>query len=211
MLAPIDHTKAEAEFNLKKCLVTKSHYPRDEMLRFVVSPTGQLVADLSEKLPGRGYWIKSKSSLVEKALSQNLFEKVTKQKLDTEYVSTDQINHQFERRLMHILGLAKKAGRITNGYEKIVARLPRARNAALIMGREGGTNGDKLLQKSKPFEIDIAQPLTTEQLSASIGKENTVYLLLEDRRFKQDFMKFVMKWRHFQESSPLNPIIEIKN
>ena len=39
------------------CAVTRTVQPVSEMIRFVVGPSGEAVADLKSKLPGRGIWV----------------------------------------------------------------------------------------------------------------------------------------------------------
>ncbi len=36
------------------CAVTRQVAPTDDLIRFVLSPTGEVVPDLKRKLPGRG-------------------------------------------------------------------------------------------------------------------------------------------------------------
>ncbi|HUY68162.1 MAG TPA: DUF448 domain-containing protein, partial [Alphaproteobacteria bacterium] len=50
-------TKARAEKNLRRCLVTGDMRPKDELIRFVVSPDNAVIPDLACELPGRGLWV----------------------------------------------------------------------------------------------------------------------------------------------------------
>ena len=39
------------------CAATRTTRPVSDLIRFVVGPQGEAVADLKGKLPGRGIWI----------------------------------------------------------------------------------------------------------------------------------------------------------
>src|ERR1700686_3957290 len=47
----------------------------DELIRFVVSPSGEVMADLKRKLPGRGLWVSASRQAVAEAVRRNQFSK----------------------------------------------------------------------------------------------------------------------------------------
>src|ERR1700743_2129978 len=59
----------------RMCAVTRAVRPIDELIRFVVSPTGEVVADLKRKLPGRGLWVTPSRQMVAEAVRRNQFGK----------------------------------------------------------------------------------------------------------------------------------------
>src|SRR5262249_2013886 len=60
---PLGQAAAEREQDRKatdtvrRCAVTRALRPKDQLIRFVLSPDGVVVPDLKEKLPGRGVWL----------------------------------------------------------------------------------------------------------------------------------------------------------
>src|SRR3954470_23910324 len=62
MLADTDHDldngpRTERSATMRMCAVSREVRPIDELIRFVVSPQGDIVPDLKRKLPGRGMWV----------------------------------------------------------------------------------------------------------------------------------------------------------
>src|ERR1700710_3313662 len=57
----------------RMCAVTRAVRPIDELIRFVVSPQGEVVADLKRKLPGRGLWVSASRQAVAEAVRRNQF------------------------------------------------------------------------------------------------------------------------------------------
>jgi len=41
----------------RRCIVTGEVQPKAGLIRFVAGPDGEVVPDLAEKLPGRGFWV----------------------------------------------------------------------------------------------------------------------------------------------------------
>src|SRR3979409_1187396 len=49
--------RTDRSATMRMCAVTRQVRPIDKLIRFVVSPAGEVIADLKRKLPGRGLWI----------------------------------------------------------------------------------------------------------------------------------------------------------
>ena len=66
-------TKAAKHMSERRCIYTREAAPRDGLIRFVVSPNGEVVPDLEEKLPGRGLWLTARADIVSVAVAENCF------------------------------------------------------------------------------------------------------------------------------------------
>ena len=55
---------------LRMCAVSREVRPVDELIRFVVAPSGEVIADLKRRLPGRGLWVQASRKAVEEAVRQ---------------------------------------------------------------------------------------------------------------------------------------------
>ena len=95
----------------------------DSMIRFVVSPDGILVPDVSHKLPGRGIWLRSERGGLEIALRRNIFSKAAKRQVKADPGLVDQVHGLLRRRCLDLLGLARREGLLISGYEKILGNV----------------------------------------------------------------------------------------
>ena len=43
----------------RRCALSRKSLPKEDLIRFVRGPDGELVPDLKERLPGRGVWIEA--------------------------------------------------------------------------------------------------------------------------------------------------------
>jgi predicted RNA-binding protein YlxR (DUF448 family) len=57
----------------RRCIVTGETAPKRGLVRFVVSPDGEIAPDILEKLPGRGIWVSAERDAIETAVKKNLF------------------------------------------------------------------------------------------------------------------------------------------
>lgn len=60
---------------LRTCIVTKERLPKQELLRIVRTPEGNVVIDETGKMNGRGAYIKRDVSILELAKKKKIFEK----------------------------------------------------------------------------------------------------------------------------------------
>ena len=65
-----DKTRDDPE---RRCIATGEVQPKRGLIRFAVSPDGQIVADVLEKLPGRGIWVAAERSALVEAVQKRLF------------------------------------------------------------------------------------------------------------------------------------------
>src|SRR4051812_41500294 len=67
--------RTDRSATMRMCAVTREVRPIGELIRFVVSPQGEVVADLKRKLPGRGLWVSASRRTVAEAVRHNQFSK----------------------------------------------------------------------------------------------------------------------------------------
>lgn len=66
----------------RTCVVSKETLPKSELLRIVRTPTGEVIADLSGKLNGRGAYIKKDLTILEQAKNKKILEKKLECKIE---------------------------------------------------------------------------------------------------------------------------------
>ena len=60
---------------LRTCVITKEQLPKQELLRIVRTPEGEVKADETGKLNGRGAYIKKDIQVLEKAKKSKILDK----------------------------------------------------------------------------------------------------------------------------------------
>lgn len=125
----------------RRCIVSATVRPKGEMLRFVVSPTDEVVPDLEHRLPGRGIWLSARRDVVNTAVAKRLFAKAARRKVAVPEDLADRIEAMLLRRCLDILGLARRAGHAVTGFEKVKAELKAGRVMALVEARDAAEDG----------------------------------------------------------------------
>jgi predicted RNA-binding protein YlxR (DUF448 family) len=162
----------------RRCLATGESGPTGGLIRFVLDPEGRVVPDLAERLPGRGVWLSARRELLDKAVKRNLFARGFRQAAKTPADLAEAIEAGLARRLIEAIGLSRKAGLATSGFDKVRARLRAGPVAALVEARDGSEQGRA---KLRPLAAGapVIDCLSAEELGLSFGREFVIHAVLD--------------------------------
>ncbi len=180
---------------MRLCAVSRVERPLEDLIRFVASPDGTLVADLRHNLPGRGVWITAERASVAKAVAEKSFDRSLKRAIARTDTLADDVEALLVKRVCDMLSLANKAGALVCGFTKVELALHKPGLSVLIHAADAAADGrDKLARKFlaiclKPApEGRIITILTTSQLSLAIGRINVVHAGLTESGATEKFL-----------------------
>ena len=150
----------------------------ESLIRFCVAPDGTLVPDLAHKLPGRGIWVKADREIVETACQKNLFTKAARRKTTCPENMDGLIKDLFVRRLQNLLGVAKKAGLVVAGFEKVAEALRKGQAVCLIEATDAAEDGKEKLNRLSA-DLPVIQIMTAEQAAQALGTGTCVHAALK--------------------------------
>lgn len=148
------------------------------LIRFVAGPDGLVVPDLARKLPGRGLWVEAVRASVETAARKGLFARAAKAQVKAPADLADQVAGLLRRRLLAGLGLAKRGGDLTSGFEKVSAALAAGKAAWLVEAADGAPDGRrKMLAQARksPRPPELVGVFSAEELGLALGLENVIH------------------------------------
>ncbi len=153
----------------RRCAATGESKDPALMVRFVAGPDGAFVPDISGKLPGRGVWVSANRAALEKATARGA--------ISGNLAPFDQIETLLARRCLEYLGLARRAGRLVNGFEKVRAALVEGAAGVLINAGDGSARENGRLARI-PGVTRVVELFSKEELSLALGRENVVHAAL---------------------------------
>jgi hypothetical protein len=149
-----------------------------ELIRFVAGPDGTVVPDLARKLPGRGLWVAADRASVGTAAKKGLFARAAKAKVIAPQGLADQVETLLKSRLLSALGLARRAGDLTSGFEKVSSSIVSGKAAWLIEASNGAPDGRRkilnLARKQTP-RPQVFGLFSAEELGLALGAENVIH------------------------------------
>ncbi|MEO1537505.1 MAG: RNA-binding protein [Pseudomonadota bacterium] len=167
-------TRDESE---RRCIATGDVQPKRGLIRFAVSPDGQIVPDVLEKLPGRGIWVAAERSALNTAVDKKLFSRGAKQPVIVSETLADDVEALLAKRLIDGISMARKAGKAIAGYEKVKDWLGRDEVRILFQATDGSERGKSKLHapggRGSFFEV-----LKASELGLSFGRERVIHAAL---------------------------------
>jgi hypothetical protein len=188
------------------CAVTREVRPISELIRFVAAPDGRVVADIRNRLPGRGVWIRNSAACLKQAIRR----KVLVRGLKIEgAVSADMVVETADllrRDALQFLSLANKAGAVTSGFAKIEGM--RGRILALVQADDGSPSEIARLQGlcrgRGPRGADPATigAFKATEIGLSIGREHVIHAALAVHDASVVFVERARRFVEFMSDGP---------
>ncbi|MCG6884931.1 MAG: RNA-binding protein [Silicimonas sp.] len=161
----------------RRCIATGEVQPKRGLIRFAVSPEGNIVPDVLEKLPGRGIWVAAEREALTTAVEKKLFARGAKQSVTVPETLVDDVEALLAKRLIDGISMARKAGAAVAGYEKVKDWLGRDEARILFQASDGSERGKSKLHppggRGSFFEV-----LTASELGLSFGRERVIHAAL---------------------------------
>jgi len=183
--------RTDRSATVRMCAVTRQVRPIDELIRFVVSPQGEVVPDLKRKLPGRGLWISASRQAVAEAVRRNQFGKGFRREVRPAAALAADTEALLVRSVVEALAMAAKAGQVVSGFSKVEGALrqrqAQAQIQALIHASDGAADGirklDALVRQNAGIndesnQFPVVTALTSEQLDLALGRSNVIHAAL---------------------------------
>ena len=188
----LDHgPRTEKSAAQRLCAVSRKVKPLGELIRFVVSPHGEVVPDIKRKLPGRGLWLSASRQVVAEAVRRHQFARGFRRDVRVAPTLAADTERLLAKGLVEALAVAAKAGQVVCGFAKVEALLragPRHSGlGALIHACDGASDGIRKLDalvgqnegnKKETTEFPIIAVLTSTELDLALSRANVIHAAL---------------------------------
>lgn len=174
--------RSEGKSPERRCIATGEVRPADELIRFVVGPEDQVVPDIEGNLPGRGMWVSASAPALRRAVEKGGFARAARRRVEVPGGADaleDAVRAGLRRRVLALLGLARKAGLLVAGHAKVEAAVGAGPILALFVARDAGAEG---WRNAAAFARRTGAPLvadfSAEELSLALGRPNVIHAAL---------------------------------
>jgi hypothetical protein len=176
------------EKELKRCIVTNVELPRDTMVRFVVSPDEEIVADIEARLPGRGFWLSARRDVISKACTKTYFVRAARAKVSVSSNLADRVERLLVRRCQDLIGLARRAGQVVSGFSKVEAWLRSGKTTGVLLTAVDGAEDGKKRIKAWTEGAPVIVALNAEELGLVFSRDRVVYVIVAPGRLAKKLL-----------------------
>lgn len=186
----------------RTCIVSRAAKPAAELIRFALAPNRRVVADLRQKLPGRGVWVTARADIVEEAVKRRLFARAFQAEVGVAETLAGDIERALREDLRQALSLANKAGMVISGFAKVEAAIAEKPLAALIHAADASPDGRRKLAArlrkrlgEAIYGFPVIQDLSNDELDLALGRSHVIHAALVAGAGSDGFLN---RWRRYR-------------
>jgi hypothetical protein len=181
---------------IRTCIVERERKGKPSLLRFVLSPQGEVAPDVKENLPGRGVWVTAKRDAVSDAVRRRAFQRAFRKPVAVSESLSLEVERLFKRSALERLSICNKAGLLMVGFTKVEEALKRGEIVALLHADTAAAEGRGKLDRKFAASFvgqDYIAPencFTSAEISLAAGSIGVIHAGLREggatRAFLQD-------------------------
>lgn len=184
------------ELETRKCVISGKILPKDELLRFVVLPNGDMLPDFTKKLGGRGVYVSNSKKLLESMTEKHPLNKVLHKKVVVAESLPQTVEELLAKKGLNALNLARKAGDLVLGFEKVKECVTSGKAAFIVEAADAGTDGrQKIAETAAGLEKFTLYDTAT--LDSVLDRANTVYLAVKKGQTERMVYAALKKYQTF--------------
>ena len=180
----------------RTCIATRETHPRAALLRFVLSPEGEVLFDIKGDLPGRGAWVKPKRAALQEAVRRRAFSRAFRAPAKVPEDLPERVAAQLREAAVATLSLARKAGAAVAGFDKVREALRAGDVAVLIEATDGAEGGRRkvvsLAEAAKPGVL-LVETLDSRELGLAFGRERVIHAAMKPGGLARKFLDLARK------------------
>jgi predicted RNA-binding protein YlxR (DUF448 family) len=192
----------------RRDLVTGEIMPEHRLIRFVAAPDGEIVPDVAAKLPGRGLWVEASRKAIAIAIEKKLFARAAKANISAGGDLVDRAEKALVTRMLGDLGLARRAGALTLGFDNVLRALDGPTPPMLLVeAADGSGDGKRKLYNAahaRGLKPVVAQCLFSAELGLALGRENVIHAAVQPGGFAERLALDAQRLAALRNESPRN-------
>lgn len=185
----------------RTCLGCRGTLQKDALIRYALSPEGEVFADYRQKLPGRGAYTCISPACLGEAIRRGQFERVFRGRCDRPEFDSLRASllSQFEGRILNLLGMARKAGQIVAGSNQVLMALDRSGELAVILLARDISAGVAEKVESKAQYCNVVCRLIGDKatLGQQVGREQRSVIGLQSGPLAEALKTEIIRYEEF--------------
>ena len=143
-----------------------------------------MVPDLEQRLPGRGLWVQADRAALDRAVAKGLFSRAARATVRADADLANRVEELLLRRVIALMGLARRAGAAVTGFEKVRDWLKTGSAAVLLAASDGAEDGRGKL-RGLAEERPIIALLSATELGEAFGRDRAVHAAIAPGGFAE--------------------------
>lgn len=190
-----DGNAGHHDIPVRTCIVERVRKEKPSLIRFVLSPQGDVIPDIRGNLPGRGVWVTARRAVVAEAVKRRAFERAFRKPVSVSDRLPSQVEELFKRSALDRLSICNKAGLVVTGFLKVDEALGRHQIVALLHADTAAADGKAKLDRkyeavtSGKDHIAPKNCFASAEISLATGSTNVIHAGLKEGGATRKFLE----------------------
>jgi len=171
----------------RRCLSSGVVCAKEAMVRFVIGPDGAVVPDVAERLPGHGYWVTANRDALTDAVRRKLFVRAARREVGADLTLVDLVARLLLRRTTDLLAMARRAGLVSAGFEKVRGALREGSLAVVLTASDAAEDAVRKIA-GPTTGLSWVRCLTSAEIGLAFSQENVVHAALRPGALTDRFL-----------------------
>ena len=183
----------------RTCLGCRQIFDQEQLVRYVLSPGGEVLVDYRQKLPGRGAYTCFSDACVRTAVKRQQFGRAFRLPAlaPSADILLDALKVQLLERILGLVGMARKSGNIVSGSSLVLTALGGPAPPALVLVAEDVSDGigEKLRGKAAAVGVPCFRLLAKADLGHQVGRDQRSVVAINAGRLAEALREELMRYR----------------
>ncbi len=188
----------------RTCLGCREVVLQGELVRYVLSPGGDVLVDYRQRLPGRGAYTHIDPECVRAAVKRQQFDRTFKGKNNkTEGKKLlDELAGEIRDRVIGLLGMARKSGQAISGSSIVLDSLDPAETALVLVAEDVSAGiGNKVQAKAERAGVPCERIFDKGLLGQVLGKGERSVVALRKGALAESMKKEIFRYKQIAGES----------
>lgn len=184
----------------RTCLGCRETFNPQQLVRYVVSPQGEVLVDYRKRLPGRGAYTCLKRQCIADAVKKRQFSRAFRGKAEdvSAEALTESLVTEIGSRILSLIGMARKSGCLVSGSNLVLTALssPDSFRSLILAADISEGIGDKIRSKAGHLGVPCFTFSDKEELGHLLGKEERSVVGIKPGGLANSIIEELSRYKH---------------
>jgi uncharacterized protein len=187
------------------CAVTREEASEDDLIRFALSPDGDVVPDLQAKLPGRGVWVSCSRKVLAEAIKRQVFARGFEAEAKVAEGMPDLVGILLRKQAVNQISLARKAGVAVQGFTKVEEAVRKGGVRVLLHTQGAGGDGVSKLDRLAGPKTVVTNSFLSDEMDLAFGRPNVIHAAIAASGLADRLVVHLNRMACFEGLGPVGP------
>lgn len=167
----------------RTCISCRKAADKNQLIRYVLDPSANVLVDYRQKLPGRGVYTCFAGDCIDSIIKRQGFKRGFKKNCQVPDAAAlkSQVKAAIRMKIYNLIGMTRKAGEVTAGTNAVIDLLKKQQTPGMVLLATDISEsiGEKISQSAGRKNIFHVRMFSKEEIGQLLGKDERSAIAIE--------------------------------